>query len=231
MANQIFCKKINVVVEDYKAILSQKLKFYKEDSINIKFYITQINFETLEKPDGSLVFKDIVIPLVGVSAKMLIKVPKESLISVETTTVESDNGIVFRFSLPYVNYLGIVKMQIVLTDIEGNIIHIPPIDVEISEPIGLLNDEDNIHTQQINANRFSKTVLSADFTYDKTEDYYYVDIKHNIQGTDGNVFVSVVDKETFDELFFSKKILSPTQIRIILPEIEKVENIIVSIRR
>ena len=34
-----------------------------------------------------------------------------------------------------------------------------------------------------------------------------------------------------DELFFSKKILSPTQIRIILPEIEKVENIIVSIRR
>ena len=57
MANQIFCKKINVVVEDYKAILSQKLKFYKEDSINIKFYITQINVETLEKPDGSIVFK------------------------------------------------------------------------------------------------------------------------------------------------------------------------------
>ena len=228
MANQVFCKKINIVVEDYKATLSQKLKFYKEDNINIKFYITQINFETLEKPDGSLVLKDVVVPLAGVSAKMLIKVPNESLISVETTTVEDDNGIVFRFSFPYVNYLGTVKMQIVLTDIEGNIIHIPPIDVEISDPIGLLDDEDVAHVQQINTNRFTKTVLRANFAYDYTEKYYYIDIKHNIQDTDGNVFVSVVDKETFDELFFSKKILSPTQIRIILPE---AQDILVSMRR
>ena len=228
MANQVFCKKVNIVVEDYKATLSQKLKFYKEDNVNIKFYITQINFETLEKPDGSLVLTDTVMPLVGVSAKMLIKVPQESLISVETTTIESDNGIVFRFSFPYVNYLGTVKMQIVLTDIEGNIIHIPPIDVEISDPIGLLDDEDVAHTQQINTNRFTKTVLRANLTYDYTEKYYYVDIKHNIQDTDGNVFVSVIDKETLEDLFFSKKILSPTQIRIILPE---AQDILVSIRR
>ena len=228
MANQVFCKKVNIVVEDYNATLSQKLKFYKEDNVNIKFYITQINFETLEKPDGSLVLKDVVLPLAGVSAKMLIKVPNESLISVETTTIESDNGIVFRFSLPYVNYLGIVKMQIVLTDIEGNIVHIPPIDVEISDPIGLLDDEDIVHNQQINTNRFSKTVLNVEFTHDNTEDYYYVDIKHNIQDTDGNVFVSVVDKLTFEDLFFSKKILSPTQIRIILPE---AQDVIVSMRR
>ena len=228
MANQVFCKKVNIVVEDYKATLSQKLKFYKEDNINIKFYITQINFETLEKPDGSLVLKDVVVPLAGVSAKMLIKVPNESLISVETTIVEDDNGIVFRFSFPYVNYLGTVKMQIVLTDIEGNIIHIPPIDVEISDPIGLLDDEDVAHNQQINTNRFTKTVLSADLTHDNSEDYYYVDIEHNIQDTDGNVFVSIVDKQTSEDLFFSKKILSPTQIRIILPE---AQDILVSIRR
>ena len=228
MANEVFCKKVNIVVEDYKATLSQKLKFYKEDNINIKFYITQINFETLEKPDGSLVLKDVVVPLAGVSAKMLIKVPNETLISVETTTVVVDNGIVFRFSFPYVNYLGTVKMQIVLTDTQGNIIHIPPIDVEISDPIGLLDDEDVAHSQQINANRFTKTVLSADFTYENSEDYYYIDIKHNIQDTDGNVFVSVVDKLTSEDLFFSKKILSPTQIRIILPESQ---DILVSIRR
>ena len=228
MANQVFCKKVNIVVEDYKATLSQKLKFYKEDNVNIKFYITQINFETLEKPDGSVVLKDVVIPLAGISAKMLIKVPNESLISVETTTVEDDNGIVFRFSFPYVNYLGTVKMQIVLTDIEGNIIHIPPIDVEISDPIGLLDDEDVVHSQQINTNRFTKTVLRANFAYDYTEKYYYIDIKHNIQDTDGNVFVSVIDKETLEDLFFSKKILSLTQIRIILPE---AQDILVSIRR
>ena len=228
MANQIFCKKVDIVVEDYKATLSQKLKFYKEDNVNIKFYITQINFETLEKPDGSLVLKEVVIPLAGVSAKMLIKVPEESLVSVETTTIESDNGIVFRFSVPYVNYLGIAKMQIVLTDTEGNIIHIPPIDVEISDPIGLLDDEDVAHVQQINTNRFTKTVLRANFAYDYTEKYYYIDIKHNIQDTDGNVFVSVVDKVTSEDLFFSKKILSPTKIRIILPE---AQDVLVSIRR
>ena len=228
MANQIFCKKVNIVVEDYKATLSQKLKFYKEDNINIKFYITQINFETLEKPDGSIVLKDVIIPLAGVSAKMLIKVPGESLISVETTTVEDDNGIVFRLSFPYVNYLGTVKMQIVLTDAEGNIIHIPPIDVEISDPIGLLDDDDVIHSQQINTNRFTKTVLSTEFTHEVTEDYYYVDIAHNIQDTDGNVFVSVIDKLTSEDLFFSKKVLSPTQIRIILPE---AQDVLISIRR
>ena len=159
---------------------------------------------------------------------MLIKVPEESLVSVETTTIESDNGIVFRFSVPYVNYLGIAKMQIVLTDTEGNIIHIPPIDVEISDPIGLLDDEDVAHVQQINTNRFTKTVLRANFAYDYIEKYYYIDIKHNIQDTDGNVFVSVIDKETLEDLFFSKKILSPTQIRIILPE---AQDGLVSIRR
>ena len=228
MANQVFCKKVDIIVEDYKATLSQKLKFYKEDNINIKFYITQINFETLEKPDGSLVLKDVVMPLTGVSAKMLIKVPQESLISVETTTIESDNGIVFRFSVPYVNYLGIAKMQIVLIDAEGNIVHIPPIDVEISDPIGLLDDEDVAHTQQINTNRFTKTVLSTELTRNYAEDYYYIDIKHNIQDTDGNVFVSVINKKTSEDLIFSKKILSPTKIRIILPE---AQDVLVSIRR
>ena len=218
MADQIFSKKVKMTITDFDASLSSELNFYKEDNLAIKFYINQLNFETTEQPDGKVSIENQIIPLTGVSALMLIKVPEEVPISVESTTINSDNSIEFRFTVPYVNYVGTTKMQIVLTDSVGNILHLPPVDVNIREPIGLLDDTDIAHNQTISTLRYSKTISANSLKYDSDYGRYYIDITHTIKGTDGNVFVAVVDSTTLEDITFRKKVLNDTSFRLYLTE-------------
>ena len=221
MANQIFKKIVKMYISDEEASLSSELNFYKEDNLNIYFYIQSLNFETTEQADGSISIENQVIPLTGVTAKMLIKVPEEVPISVESTNINSDNSIEFRFTVPYVNYVGTTKMQIVLTDSQGNILHLPPVDVNIREPIGLLDDSDIAHNQTISTFRYSITIDANQFTLEGER--YYVDITHTIQGTDGNVFISVIDSSTSQDIPHVKKIIDSTHFRLYLEEAKKVK--------
>ena len=225
LANQIFKKIVKMYISDDEANLSSELNFYKEDNLNIYFYIQSLNFETTEQADGSISVENQIIPLTGVTAKMLIKVPEEVPISVESTNINSDNSIEFRFTVPYVNYIGTTKMQIVLTDSQGNILHLPPVDVNIREPIGLLDDSDIAHNQTISTFRYSTTIDANQFTLEGKR--YYVDIAHTIQGTDGNVFVSVVDVATLRDISHVKKIIDSTRFRLYL---EEYKNVKVSVR-
>ena len=225
MANQIFKKIVKMYISDEEASLSSELNFYKEDNLNIYFYIQSLNFETTEQADGSISVENQIIPLTGVTAKMLIKVPEEVPISVESTNINSDNSIEFRFTVPYVNYVGTTKMQIVLTDSQGNILHLPPVEVNIREPIGLLDDSDIAHNQTISTFRYSTTINANQFTLEGKR--YYVDIAHTIQGTDGNVFVSVVDVATLQDISHVKKIIDSTHFRLYL---EEAKNVKVSVR-
>ena len=225
MANQIFKKVVKMYISDDEAALSSELNFYKEDNLNIYFYIQSLNFETTEQANGSISVENQIIPLTGVSAKMLIKVPEEVPISVESTNINSDNSIEFRFTVPYVNYVGTTKMKIVLTDSQGNILHLPPVDVHIREPIGLLDDSDIAHNQTISTFRYSTTINANQFTLEGKR--YYVDIAHTIQGTDGNVFVSVVDVATLQDISHVKKIIDSTHFRLYL---EEAKNVKVSVR-
>ena len=221
MANQIFKKIVKMYISDEEASLSSELNFYKEDNLNIYFYIQSLNFETTEQADGSISIENQVIPLTGVTAKMLIKVPEEVPISVESTNINSDNSIEFRFTVPYVNYVGITKMQIVLTDSQGNILHLPPVNVNIREPIGLLDDSDITHNQTISTFRYSTTIDASQFTLEGER--YYVDITHTIQGTDGNVFISVIDSSTSQDIPHVKKIIDSTHFRLYLEEAKSVK--------
>ena len=225
MANQIFKKIVKMYISDEEASLSSELNFYKEDNLNIYFYIQSLNFETTEQADGSISVENQIIPLTGVTAKMLIKVPEEVPISVESTNINSDNSVEFRFTVPYVNYVGTTKMQIVLTDSQGNILHLPPVEVNIREPIGLLDDSDIAHNQTISTFRYSTTINTNQFTLEGKR--YYVDIAHTIQGTDGNVFVSVVDVATLQDISHVKKIIDSTHFRLYL---EEAKNVKVSVR-
>lgn len=225
MANQIFKKVVKMYISDDEATLSSELNFYKEDNLNIYFYIQSLNFETTEQADGSISVENQIIPLTGVTAKMLIKVPEEVPISVESTNINSDNSIEFRFTVPYVNYIGTTKMQIVLTDSQGNILHLPPVDVNIREPIGLLDDSDIAHNQTISTFRYSATININQFRLEGER--YYVDITHTIQGTDGNVFVSVIDSFTSQDIPHIKKVIDSTHFRLYL---EEAKNVKVSVR-
>ena len=221
MANQIFKKIVKMYISDDEATLSSELNFYKEDALNIYFYIQSLNFETTEQPDDGISIENQTVPLTGVSAKMLIKVPEEVPISVESVNINSDNSIEFRFTVPYVNYVGTTKMQIVLTDSQGNILHLPPVNVNIREPIGLLDDSDIAHNQTISTFRYSTTIDSSQFTLEGER--YYVDITHTIQGTDGNVFISVIDGSTSQDIPHVKKIIDSTHFRLYLEEAKSVK--------
>ena len=221
MANQIFKKIVKMYISDDEATLSSELNFYKEDALNIYFYIQSLNFETTEQADDSISIENQAVPLTGISAKMLIKVPEEVPISVESVNINSDNSIEFRFTVPYVNYVGTTKMQIVLTDSQGNILHLPPVNVNIREPIGLLDDSDITHKQTISTFRYSTTIDSSQFTLEGER--YYVDITHTIQGTDGNVFISVIDGSTSQDIPHVKKIIDSTHFRLYLEEAKSVK--------
>ena len=221
LANQIFKKIVKMYISDDEATLSSELNFYKEDALNIYFYIQSLNFETTEQADDSISIENQAVPLTGVSAKMLIKVPEEVPISVESVNINSDNSIEFRFTVPYVNYVGTTKMQIVLTDSQGNILHLPPVNVSIREPIGLLDDSDITHNQTISTFRYSTTIDASQFTLEGER--YYVDITHTIQGTDGNVFISVIDSSTSQDIPHVKKIIDSTHFRLYLEEAKSVK--------
>ena len=221
MANKINKKIVKMYISDDEATLSSELNFYKEDALNIYFYIQSLNFETTEQADDSISIENQAVPLTGVSAKMLIKVPEEVPISVESVNINSDNSIEFRFTVPYVNYVGTTKMQIVLTDSQGNILHLPPVNVNIREPIGLLDDSDITHNQTISTFRYSTTIDASQFTLEGER--YYVDITHTIQGTDGNVFISVIDSSTSQDIPHVKKIIDSTHFRLYLEEAKSVK--------
>ena len=225
LANQIFKKIVKMYISDDEATLSSELNFYKEDALNIYFYIQSLNFETTEQADDSISIENQAVPLTGVSAKMLIKVPEEVPISVESVNIHPDNSLEFRFTVPYVNYVGTPKMQIVFTDSQGNILHLPPVNVNIREPIGLLDDSDITHNQTISTFRYSTTIDANQFALEGER--YYVDITHTIQGTDGNVFISVIDGSTSQDIPHVKKIIDSTHFRLYL---EEAKNVKVSVR-
>ena len=118
------------------ATLTNKLKFYYGDRLNLSFsinnkLISEINSE--EVIDGLLP-----IDSPNIEAKMLIE--NHEVVG----TIIEDNNVVFMLEPEY-QTIGITKFQIVivehLEDGSKEILHTPPFPIEIAEPIGYYNDE------------------------------------------------------------------------------------------
>ena len=118
------------------ATLTNKLKFYYGDRLNLSFsinnkLISEINSE--EVVDGLLP-----IDSPNIEAKMLIE--NHEVVG----TIIEDNNVVFMLEPEY-QTIGITKFQIViiehLEDGSKEILHTPPFPIEIAEPIGYYDDE------------------------------------------------------------------------------------------
>ena len=116
--------------------LTNKLKFYYGDRLNLSFsinnkLISEINSE--EVIDGLLP-----IDSPNIEAKMLIE--NHEVVG----TIIEDNNVVFMLEPEY-QTIGITKFQIViieyLEDGSKEILHTPPFPIEIAEPIGYYDNE------------------------------------------------------------------------------------------
>lgn len=121
---------VDLDVKGYKATLSKKLKFYKGDCLNISFSITSSvisQIDSLEVIDGVLPVTD------NIRAYMLVGGDKVA------GTIVQDNKIIFKLTPEY-QTVGTTELQIVLIEIldDGSkeILHTPPFNLEIAEPIG-----------------------------------------------------------------------------------------------
>lgn len=121
---------VDLEVKGYKPILSKKLKFYKGDCLNISFSITS---SVISQIDSSEVIEGVLPVTDNIRAYMLIGSDKVA------GTIVQDNKIIFKLTPEY-QTVGITKLQIVLIEMldDGSkeILHTPPFNLEIAEPIG-----------------------------------------------------------------------------------------------
>ena len=121
---------VDLEVKGYKATLSKKLKFYKGDCLNISFSITS---SVISQIDSSEVIEGVLPVTDNIRAYMLIGSDKVA------GTIVQDNKIIFKLTPEY-QTVGITELQIVLIEMldDGSkeILHTPPFNLEIAEPIG-----------------------------------------------------------------------------------------------
>ena len=121
---------VDLDVKGYKATLSKKLKFYKGDCLNISFSITS---SVISQIDSSEVIEGVLPVTDNIRAYMLVGSDKVA------GTIVQDNKIIFKLTPEY-QTVGITELQIVLIEMldDGSkeILHTPPFNLEIAEPIG-----------------------------------------------------------------------------------------------
>ena len=121
-------------VNGYRATTSNKLKFYKGDRLKLSFSIAN---SIISEIDSEQVIDGILPITENIQALMIIKDKKV------VGTIIEDNKIVFDFKPEY-QEIGINQFQLVIIEINDNgekeILHTPPFNIEVAEPIGNYED-------------------------------------------------------------------------------------------
>ena len=121
-------------VNGFKAKVSNKLKFYKGDRLKLSFSISN---SIISEIDSEQVIDGILPITENIQALMIIKDKKV------VGTIIEDNKIVFDFKPEY-QEIGINQFQLVIIEINDNgekeILHTPPFNIEVAEPIGNYED-------------------------------------------------------------------------------------------
>ena len=148
----------------FKSKLSNKLKFYKGDRLNLGFSISSDLISNI----GSKEVINGILPIDSdnIEAKMLIEGHE-----IEGTIIE-DNNVVFLLE-PRHQTVGVTQFQIViiehLEDGSKEILHTPPFPIEIAEPIGYYETEQ----ARVGYALVGKSRVAAPSTVTASIDYEY----------------------------------------------------------
>ena len=131
---------IDIMINEYEATLSKQIKLYRGDTLTLSFALSNTLISRIESED----IIDGMLPLDGsITAKVLIE--DADKIDYISGTIINNNRIEFKLLEKHTNKIGVNKMQIVLLQVsEDNlteILHSPPFEFEIRNPIGNLDGE------------------------------------------------------------------------------------------
>ena len=145
-------------VNGFKAKVSNKLKFYKGDKLNLSFSISN----TLISEINSKEVINGILPIDSDNIKAFMLIKDKEIAG----TIIKNNNIIFKFS-PEHQEIGINQFQIVITELQEDgskeILHTPPFVIEIAEPIGTFEEpEENI--AKVDYAIVGKSVIGSDKT-------------------------------------------------------------------
>ena len=149
----------------FKSKLSNKLKFYKGDRLNLGFSISSDLINNI----GSKEVVNGILPIDSdnIEAKMLIEGHE-----IEGTIIE-DNNVVFLLE-PKHQTVGVTQFQIVIIEYQEDgskeILHTPPFPIEIAEPIGYY---DGTEQARVGYALVGKSRVAAPPTVTASIDYEY----------------------------------------------------------
>lgn len=121
-------KKVTLTVNGYTCSLSSPLQFYKGDAIHLAFSVDEYGIVVTNG-----VKRKELMPIVPLSAFLIVETPS-NVDSIESVGV-IDDEIHFHLDGKYTNFVGVSRMQIVLTDEDCCRITLPEFSFEVKENI------------------------------------------------------------------------------------------------
>ena len=121
-------KKVTLTVNGYTCSLSSPLQFYKGDAIHLAFSVDEYGIVVTNG-----VKRKELMPIVPLSAFLIVETPS-NVDSIESVGV-IDDEIHFHLDGKYTNFVGVSRMQIILTDEDCCRITLPEFTFEVKENI------------------------------------------------------------------------------------------------
>lgn len=129
--------KVGIDANGYKVKLDKKLRFYKGDCLNLSFSISN---SMISEIDSQEVINGM-LPVDSEKVKVYILAGNEK----KSGTIITDNRVVFKLNSDYTKDVGIFQLQLVIIELQEDgskeILHTPPFEYEVAEPIALFDEE------------------------------------------------------------------------------------------
>lgn len=129
--------KVGIDANGYKVKLDKKLRFYKGDCLNLSFSISN---SMISEIDSQEVINGM-LPVDSEKVKVYILAGNEK----KSGTIIADNRVVFKLNSNYTKDIGVFQLQLVIIEFQEDgskeILHTPPFEYEVAEPIALFDEE------------------------------------------------------------------------------------------
>ena len=129
--------KVGIDANGYKVKLDKKLRFYEGDCLNLSFSISN---SMISEIDSQEVINGM-LPVDSEKVKVYILAGNEK----KSGTIITDNRVVFKLNSDYTKDVGIFQLQLVIIELQEDgskeILHTPPFEYEVAEPIALFDEE------------------------------------------------------------------------------------------
>ena len=150
--------KVGIDANGYKVKLDKKLRFYKGDCLNLSFSISN---SMISEIDSQEVINGM-LPVDSEKVKVYILAGNEK----KSGTIIADNRVVFKLNSNYTKDIGVFQLQLVIIEFQEDgskeILHTPPFEYEVAEPIALFDEEIDENIARVGYAVVGRSVVAND---------------------------------------------------------------------